>query len=49
MQSNKNNSINIYNEFFYIPEVQKWIIMNNLNNIETISGEQGNIENALIC
>ena len=44
MQSYKKNNINIYNEFFYIPEVQKWIIM---NNIETISGEQGNVGKAL--
>ena len=48
IQSNKNNNINIYDEFFYIPEVQKQIIMNNLNNIETISGGQGNVGNALI-
>ena len=48
MKSNKNNNIYIYKEFFYIPLVQKQIIMNNLNNIETISGGQGNVGNALI-
>ena len=46
--SNKNNNINFNYEFFYIPEVQKQIINNNLTNIETISGGSGNIGNALI-
>ena len=40
--------INFNYEFFYIPEVQKQIINNNLTNIETISGGSGNIGNALI-
>ena len=43
-----NNNINFNYEFFYIPEVQKQIINNNLTNIETISGGSGNIGNALI-
>ena len=43
-----NNNFNFNYEFFYIPEVQKQIINNNLTNIETISGGSGNIGNALI-
>ena len=43
-----NNNINFNYEFFYIPEVQKQIINNNLTNIETISGGAGKIGNALI-
>ena len=43
---NKNNNFNY--EFFYIPEVQKQIIDDNITNIETISGGAGNIGNALI-
>ena len=43
-----NNNINFNYEFFYIPEVQKQIINNNLTNIETISGGAGNIGNALM-
>ena len=48
INSIKNNNINFNYEFFYIPEVQKQIINNNITNIETISGGAGNIGNSLI-
>jgi len=43
-----NSNINFNDEFFQINEVQKQIYLNNITNIETLSGSNGNVGNALI-